>query len=196
MKNKILLFTLLLCCGLAGFKAQTSKDQQQISKIVTDVLTGFKTKNADLINTYIYKEYGLVVLFQSGGQIGFVLNEDFDFSMPLGYIKPTWDIKNTHSITFNQSPNYDSGARLWRHEGLFVQENSNIINEYLKDLYSAETIRNQPLFKESTLAKNVVYVTLAENISNAPINGFRFVLTKIDTKWYLSFIDVTEHNEE
>lgn len=82
-------------------------------------------------------------------------------------------------------------------EGLFVQFNSNAVNAYADQFLEQYGVKDQEIFKISSNAKNVVFVTLAENTrEKAPVNGFRFVMTKIKGQWFLTFIDVTEYNAE
>lgn len=188
---------LLLLCGFSVFNAQTTEDKNEISVAVTDILKGFQTKNGDIMNKYVNQTYGVGILFKSDGDLGFVLNEDVDFSMPLGYIKKAWNIKNQFPIQFNNAFEYDLSNKKWKKEGLFIQFNSNVVNDYADRFSELYAVKDQPIFKVNSNPKNAVYVTLAENSKeNAPINGFRFVMTKIEGKWFLTFIDVTEYNEE
>ncbi|WP_407406149.1 hypothetical protein [Chryseobacterium sp.] len=194
MKKNILILLLLFAFSL-GF-AQNKNDEKELTTIVTEILKGFQTKNAKIMNKYIDHDLGVGVFFKNGGNVGFVLNEEVDFSMPFGFIKKPWDIKNKFKIQFDEVPNYDSGNYMWRTEGLFVQQNSNIVNDYIK-AYFSDSLYEQPNFKMNSDPKNSVYVTLAENNTNdnAP-NGIRFILTKSNNHWILTFLDVTEYDAE
>ncbi|MDM1556421.1 hypothetical protein HX126_17860 [Chryseobacterium indologenes] len=197
MKKNFIYTLLLLLCGFSVFNAQTTEDKNEISVAVTDILKGFQTKNGDIMNKYVNQTYGVGILFKSGGDLGFVLNEDVDFSMPLGYIKKAWNIKNQFPIQFNNAFEYDLSNKKWKKEGLFIQFNSNAVNDYADRFSELYAVKDQPIFKVNSNPKNAVYVTLAENSKeNAPINGFRFIMTKIEGKWFLTFIDMTEYNEE
>jgi len=187
-----------MVCSLSFFKAQTERDKNEVSAAVTDILKGFQTKDGEMINKYVDQTYGVGVLFKSGGDLGFVLNEDIDFSMPLGYIQKTWNIRNQFPIQFGDANGgYDTKNKRWIKEGLFVQFNSNAVNDYVNHFLDRESLKDQPVFKINSDSNNVVFVTLAENSKEkAPINGFRFVMTKIGGKWLLTFIDVTEYNAD
>ena len=176
--------------------SQNKTDEKIITEMVTSILKGFQTKNAAAMNKYIDPQLGIGVFFKNGGNVGFVLNEEVDFSMPFGFIKKPWDIKNEFKIQFDEVPNYDSGNNMWRNEGLYVQQNSNIVNDYIKEYFS-DSLYEQTIFKLNAEPKNSVYVTLAENNTNdeAP-NGLRFVLTKYNNRWILTFLDVTEYDAE
>lgn len=119
MKKNFIYTLLLLLCGFSVFNAQTTEDKNEISVAVTDILKGFQTKNGDIMNKYVNQTYGVGILFKSGGDLGFVLNEDVDFSMPLGYIKNAWNIKNQFPIQFNNAFEYDLSNKKWKKEGLF-----------------------------------------------------------------------------
>ncbi|WP_148043539.1 MULTISPECIES: hypothetical protein [unclassified Chryseobacterium] len=197
MKKSFMYTLLVLLCSFGFANAQTADDKKQITAAVTDILKGFQTKNSDLMNSYVDKTYGVGVLFKSGGHLGFVLNEDVDFSMPLGYIQKAWNISNQSPIQFGNAPGYDVGNKKWQKEGLFVQFNSNAVNDYVDHFQDQDSIKDQDIFKMNSDPKNVVFVTLAENSKEkAPVNGFRFIMTKIGAKWLLTFIDVTEYNAE
>lgn len=197
MKKNIIYTLLVLFCSFSFFNAQTTEDKKEISKAVTDILKGFQTKNGDLINQYVNETYGVGVLFKSGDELGFVLNEDVDFSMPIGHIKKAWNIRNQFPIQFDQNSGYDLKNKKWSKEGLFVLFNSNAINDYADQFSELYAVKDQTVFKINSNPKNVVFVTLAENSKEkAPINGFNFVMTKIEGKWFLTFIDVTEYNAE
>ncbi|CAH0268230.1 hypothetical protein [Chryseobacterium sp. Bi04] len=197
MKKNIIYTMLFLLCGFSFFNAQTADDKKQITLAVTDILKGFQTKNGDLMNQYINPTYGVGVLFKSSGDLGFVLNEDVNFSMPLGYIQKVWSIKNKFPIQFEAAPAYDSGNKKWKKEGLYVQFNSNGVNDYADKFLEQYPVKDQDVFKINSDPRNVVWVTLAENTKEkTPINGLRFFMTKIDTKWFLTLIDVTEYDAE
>lgn len=197
MKKNFIYTLLALFCSFSFFNAQTVEDKKEVSMAATDILKGFQTKNGDIMNKYVNETYGVGVLFKSGGELGFVLNEDVDFSIPLGHIKKAWNIRNQYPIQFDQNSVYDLKNKKWSKEGLFVQFNSNAVNDYADKFSELYAVKDQTIFKINSNPKNVVFVTLAENSKeNAPINGFRFVMTKIEGKWFLTFIDVTEHDEE
>lgn len=188
---------LLMLCSFSIFNAQTAEDKKEVSAAVTDILKGFQTKNGDIMNKYVNPTYGVGILFKSGGDLGFVLNEDVNLNMSLGYIQKTWNIRNQFPIQFDTAFEYDLKSKKWKKEGLSVQFNSNAVNAYANKFLSQYSVKDQEIFKINSSPKNVVFVTLAENSKeNAPINGFRFVMTKIDGKWFLTFIDVTEHDAE
>ncbi|WP_336961453.1 hypothetical protein [Chryseobacterium contaminans] len=130
MKKNFIYTLLFLFCSLGIFNAQTTEDKREISAAVTDILKGFQTKNGDIMNTYVNETYGVGVLFKSSGDLGFVSNEDVDFSMPLGYIKKIWNIRNQFPIQFDTTFEYDLNNRKWKKEGLSVQFNSNAVNDY------------------------------------------------------------------
>lgn len=197
MKKNFIYTLLLMLCSFSVFNAQTAEDKKEISIAVTDILKGFQTKNSDLMNKYVNETYGVGILFKSSGDLGFVLNEDVDFGMPLGYIKKAWNIRNQFSVQFDTAFEYDLKNKKWKKEGLSVQFNSNAVNDYADKFSELYAVKDQPFFKINSNPKNVVFITLAENSKeNAPINGFRFIMTKIDSKWFLTFIDVTEYNAE
>lgn len=197
MKKNFIYTLVLLICSISVFNAQTNEDKKEVSVAVTDILKGFQTKNGDMMNKYVNETYGVGVLFKSGGNLGFVLNEDVDFSMPLGYIKKAWNIRNQFPIQPDKTYEYDLKNKKWAKEGLFVQFNSNAVNEYADQFSDLYAVKDQPVFKINSDPKNVVFVTLAENSKEkAPVNGFRFVMTKIEGKWFLTFIDVTEYDAE
>lgn len=197
MKKNFIYTLVLLICNISVFNAQTNEDKKEVSVAVTDILKGFQTKNGDMMNKYVNETYGVGVLFKSGGNLGFVLNEDVDFSMPLGYIKKAWNIRNQFPIQSDKVYEYDLKNKKWAKEGLFVQFNSNAVNEYADQFSDLYAVKDQPVFKINSDPKNVVFVTLAENSKEkAPVNGFRFVMTKIEGKWFLTFIDVTEYDAE
>ncbi|MGI9582385.1 hypothetical protein ACR1PO_14295 [Chryseobacterium sp. RRHN12] len=197
MKKSFMYTLLLLFCSFSFFNAQTADDRSQITAAVTDILKGFQTKNGELINKYTDKTYGVGILFKSNDELGFVLNEDVDFSMPLGYLQKAWNIRNQFPIQFDASLEYDTQNKKWKKEGLAVQFNSNVVNDYADHFQEPSSVKDQDIFRINSDAKNVVFVTLAENSKEkAPINGFRFIMTKIGAKWFLTFIDVTEYNAE
>ncbi len=197
MKKNFIYTLLFLLCSFSFSNAQTDDDKRLVATVVTDILKGFQTKNNALMNQYVDKAYGVGVLFKSGGDLGFVLNEDVDFHMPLGYIQKAWNIRNQFPIQFGKSSEYDLKNKKWTKEGLFVQFNSNAVNDYADHFLDQDAVKDQDIFKINSDPKNVVFVTLAENTKEkAPVNGFRFVMTKIGTKWFLTFIDVTEYDAE
>lgn len=197
MKKNFIYTLLVLFCSFSFFTAQTAEDKKEISIAVTDILKGFQTKNGDLMNKYVNETYGVGVLFKSSGALGFVLNENVDFSMPLGYIKKAWNIRNQFPMQFDQNDGYDFKNKKWTKEGLFVQFNSSAVNDYADQFSELYAVKDQTIFKINSNPKNVVFVMLAENSKEkAPINGFNFVMTKIDGKWFLTFIDVTEYDAE
>ncbi|MEF9479538.1 hypothetical protein OWR28_18990 [Chryseobacterium sp. 1B4] len=117
--------------------------------------------------------------------------------MPLGYLQKAWNIRNQFPIQFDASFEYDAQNKKWKKEGLAVQFNSNVVNDYADHFQEPSSVKDQDIFRINSDAKNVVFVTLAENSKEkAPINGFRFIMTKIGAKWFLTFIDVTEYNAE
>ncbi|BAP29865.1 uncharacterized protein CHSO_0828 [Chryseobacterium sp. StRB126] len=186
-----------MLCSFSIFNAQTAEDKKEISIAVTDILKGFQTKNGDIMNKYVNPTYGVGVLFKSGGDLGFVLNEDINFNRSLGYIQKAWNIRNQSPIQFDTAFEYDLNHKKWKKEGLSVQFNSNAVNAYANKFLSQYSVKDQEIFKINSNPKNVVFVTLAENTKeSAPINGFRFVMTKIEGKWFLTFIDVTEYDTE
>ncbi|MGE8553905.1 MAG: hypothetical protein ACN6OB_08205 [Chryseobacterium jejuense] len=197
MKKNFMYTLLLMLCSFSVFNAQTAEDKKEVSAAVTDILKGFQTKNGDIMNKYVNPTYGIGILFKSGGDLGFVLNEDVNLNMSLGYIQKTWNIRNQFPIQFDTAFDYDLKSKKWKKEGLSVQFNSNAVNAYANKFLSQYSVKDQEIFKINSNPKNVVFVTLAENSKeNAPINGFRFVMTKIDGKWFLTFIDATEHDAE
>lgn len=184
-------------CSFSVFNAQTAEDKKEISIAVTDILKGFQTKNGDLMNKYMNPTYGIGILYKSGGDLGFVLNEEVDLNRSLGYIEKTWNIRNQFPIQFDTTFEYDAKNQKWKKEGLSVQFNSNAVNAYADQFLPQYSVKDQEIFKINSSPKNVVFVTLAENSKEkAPINGFRFVMTKIEGKWFLTFIDVTEYDAE
>ncbi len=67
------------------------------------------------MNKYIDKTYGVGILFKSGGDLGFVLNEEVDFGMPLGYIQKAWNIRNEFPIQFGDATGeYDPKNKKWK----------------------------------------------------------------------------------
>lgn len=196
--KKIFMYTLLLMlCSFSVFKAQTAEDKKEISIAVTDILKGFQNKNGDLMNKYVNETYGVGILFKSGGDLGFVLNENIDFGMSLGYIQKAWNIRNQFPVQFDTTLEYDVKNKQWKKEGLSAQFNSNALNNYADKFLEQYSVKDQEIFKINSNPKNVVFVTLAENSKeNAPVNGFRFIMTKIEGKWFLTLIDVTEHDAE
>ncbi|MGG7552798.1 hypothetical protein ACQ7CX_19480 [Chryseobacterium arthrosphaerae] len=197
MKNYIYILLFLLC-SFSFTHAQTAEDKKYVSMAVTDILKGFQTKNSDGMNKYVNKDYGVGILFKSGGDLGFVLNEEVDFGMPLGYIQKAWNIRNEFPMQLGDATGeYDLKNKKWKKEGLFVQFNSNAVNAYADQFLEQYGVKDQEIFKISSNTKNVVFVTLAENTrEKAPVNGFRFVMTKIEGQWFLTFIDVTEYDAE
>lgn len=196
MKN-LMYILLFLLCSFSLSNAQTADDKKQITAAVTDILKGFQTKNGDLMNKYVDKTYGVGILFKSGGDLGFVLNEEVDFGMSLGYIQKAWNIRNQYPIQFDTAFDYDIKNKKWKKEGLSVQFNSGAVNDYADKFLEQYSVKDQDIFKINSDPKNVAFVTLAENTQEkAPINGFRFVMTKIAGKWFLTFIDVTEYDAE
>lgn len=188
---------LLMLCSFSVFKAQTAEDKKEISIAVTDILKGFQNKNGDLMNKYVNETYGVGILFKSGGDLGFVLNENIDFGMSLGYIQKAWNIRNQFPVQFDTTLEYDVKNKQWKKEGLSAQFNSNALNNYADKFLEQYSVKDQEIFKINSNPKNVVFVTLAENSKeNAPVNGFRFIMTKIEGKWFLTLIDVTEHDAE
>lgn len=188
---------LLMLCSFSVFKAQTAEDKKEISIAVTDILKGFQNKNGDLMNKYVNETYGVGILFKSGGDLGFVLNENIDFGMSLGYIQKAWNIRNQFPVQFDTTFEYDVKNKQWKKEGLSAQFNSNAVNNYADKFLEQYSVKDQEIFKINSNPKNVVFVTLAENSKeNAPVNGFRFIMTKIEGKWFLTLIDVTEHDAE
>lgn len=197
MKKNFIYTLLLMLCSFSVFKAQTAEDKKEISIAVTDILKGFQNKNGDLMNKYVNETYGVGILFKSGGDLGFVLNENIDFGMSLGYIQKAWNIRNQFPVQFDITLEYDVKNKQWKKEGLSAQFNSNAVNNYADKFLEQYSVKDQEIFKINSNPKNVVFVTLAENSKeNAPVNGFRFIMTKIDGKWFLTFIDVTEHDAE
>lgn len=197
MKKNFIYTLLFLFCSLGIFNAQTTEDKREISVAVTDILKGFQTQNGGLMNKYVNPTYGLGVLFKSSGDLGFVLNEEVDFSMPLGYIQKAWNIKNQYPIQFDNAFEYDVKNKQWKKEGLSIQFNSNALNTYADQFLPQYSVKDQEIFKINSNPNNVAFVTLAENSKEkSPVNGFRFVMTKIDGKWFLTFIDVTEYDAE
>ncbi|AZA92296.1 Uncharacterised protein [Chryseobacterium nakagawai] len=197
MKKNFIYTLLFLFCSFGVFNAQTAEDKKEVSIAVTDILKGFQTKNGTIMNKYVNGTYGVGILFKSGGELGFVLNEDVDFSMPLGPIKKAWNIKNQFPMQFDKSDRYDLKNKKWTKEGLFVQFNSNIVNDYADRFSELYAVKDQTIFKINSNPKNVVFVTLAENSKEkAPVNGFSFIMTKIEGRWFLTFIDVTEYDTE
>lgn len=197
MKKNFIYTLLFLFCSFSVFNAQTAEDKKEISIAVTDILKGFQTKNGDLMNKYMNPTYGIGILYKSGGDLGFVLNEEVDLNRSLGYIEKTWNIRNQFPIQFDTTFEYDAKNQKWKKEGLSVQFNSNAVNAYADQFLPQYSVKDQEIFKINSSPKNVVFVTLAENSKEkAPINGFRFVMTKIEGKWFLTFIDVTEYDAE
>ena len=145
MKKNIIYTLLLLFCSLSFVNAQTADDKKQISQAVTDILKGFQTKNGDLINKYVDKTYGLGILYKSGGDLGFVLNEDMDFNMSLGYIQKSWNIRNQFPIQFDTNFAYDLKKKKWVKEGLFVQFSSNAVNDYADHFLSQYSVKDLSL---------------------------------------------------
>lgn len=194
MKKILTLLVLLFTFSFSY--SQNKADEKMLTEMVTQILKGFQMKDAKAMNKYVDPQLGIGVFFKNEGNVGFVLNEEVDFSMPLGFIKKPWDIKNEFKIQFDEVPNYDSGNNMWRNEGLYVERNSNLVNEYIAEYFS-DSLYDQPIFKLNADPKNSVYVTLAENNANegAP-NGLRFVLTKSNNRWVLTFLDVTEYDAE
>ena len=117
MKKNIIYTLLFLLCGLSFFNAQTAEDKKEVSMAVTDILKGFQTKNGNLMNKYVDKTYGVGILFKSGGDLGFVLNEDVDFGMSLGYIPKAWNIRNQFPMQLGDATgDYDLKNRKWKKE--------------------------------------------------------------------------------
>jgi hypothetical protein len=80
---------------------------------------------------------------------------------------------------------------------LSAELNSNIVNSYADQFPELYSVKDQEIFRINADPKNTVFVTLAENSQEkAPINGFRCILTKIGSQWYLTFIDITEYDAE
>lgn len=197
MKKNFIYTLLFLFCSFSVFYAQTPEDKKEVSIAVTDILKGFQTKDGELMNKYVNPTYGVGILFKSTGDLGFVLNDEIDFTRSLGYIQKAWNIRNQFPIQFNTTYEYDVTNLKWKKEGLSVQFNSNAVNAYADQFLPQYSVKDQEIFKINSNAKNVVFVTLAENSKEkAPINGFRFVMTKIEGKWFLTFIDVTEYDAE
>lgn len=197
MKKNFIYTLLFLFCSFSVFNAQTAEDKKEISIAVADILKGFQTKNGDLMNKYMNPTYGIGILYKSGGDLGFVLNEEVDLNRSLGYIEKTWNIRNQFPIQFDTTFEYDAKNQKWKKEGLSVQFNSNAVNAYADKFLPQYSVKDQEIFKINSSPKNVAFVTLAENSKEkAPINGFRFVMTKIEGKWFLTFIDVTEYDAE
>ncbi|AZA79248.1 hypothetical protein EG347_17955 [Chryseobacterium sp. G0186] len=197
MKKNFIYTCLFLFCSFSFFNAQNADDKKQITVAVTDILKGFQTKNDDLMNKYVDPTHGVGILFKSSGDLGFVLNEEVDFGMSLGYIQKAWNIRNEFPMQFDASSVYDLNSKKWKKEGLFVQFNSNAVNDYADKFLEQYSVKDQTIFKINSDPKNVVFVTLAENSKEkSPINGFRFVMTKIGAKWFLTLIDVTEYDAE
>lgn len=197
MKKNFIYTLLFLFCSFSVFYAQTPEDKKEVSIAVTDILKGFQTKDGELMNKYVNPTYGVGILFKSTDDLGFVLNEEVDLNRSLGYIEKTWNIRNQFPIQFNTTYEYDVKNLKWKKEGLSVQFNSNAVNAYADQFLPQYSVKDQEIFKINSSPKNVVFVTLAENSKEkAPINGFRFVMTKIEGKWFLTFIDVTEYDAE
>lgn len=197
MKKNFIYTLLFLFCSFSVFYAQTPEDKKEVSIAVTDILKGFQIKDGELMNKYVNPTYGVGILFKSTGDLGFVLNDEVDLNRSLGYIEKTWNIRNQFPIQFNTTYEYDVKNLKWKKEGLSVQFNSNAVNAYADQFLPQYSVKDQEIFKINSSPKNVVFVTLAENSKEkAPINGFRFVMTKIEGKWFLTFIDVTEYDAE
>ncbi|MGL6129072.1 hypothetical protein [Chryseobacterium artocarpi] len=197
MKKNFIYTLLFLFCSFSVFYAQTAEDKKEVSMAVTDILKGFQIKDGELMNKYVNPTYGVGILFKSTGDLGFVLNDEVDLNRSLGYIEKTWNIRNQFPIQFNTTYEYDVKNLKWKKEGLSVQFNSNAVNAYADQFLPQYSVKDQEIFKINSSPKNVVFVTLAENSKEkAPINGFRFVMTKIEGKWFLTFIDVTEYDAE
>jgi hypothetical protein len=93
--------------------------------------------------------------FKSGGDLGFVLNEDVDFSMPLGYIKKAWNIRNRFDIQFDNSE-YDLKNKKWAKEGLFVQFNSQIQSMSMLINFRTYRCKGSAVFKINSDPKNII----------------------------------------
>ncbi|SQB45452.1 hypothetical protein [Chryseobacterium jejuense] len=147
MKKNFMYTLLLMLCSFSIFNAQTTEDKKEISIAVTDILKGFQTKNGDIMNQYVNPTYGVGVLFKSGGDLGFVLNEDVNLNMSLGYIQKVWNIRNQSPIQFDTAFEYDLNNKKWKKEGLSVQFNSNAVNAYANKFLSQYSVKDQKIFK-------------------------------------------------
>lgn len=173
--------------------AQTEKEQLGVA--IKQILTGFKTQNADKINAFVDKKYGIGVVFLSDDftTAGYLNLEEMDFSFYFPNHKSYWEISKPPKLKFEKAPEFSLHNQNWSKYGLFCEQNSKIIKQYL-DWFNEQgsDLSDQSIFKINANSKNVARVTFADIDSN----GLEFVLTKIDHRWVLTFIDLTSIQAE
>lgn len=188
MRNTIIKLFLLLIPFFCQAQNQIEKDK--LSKTIYQILEGFKDKDAAKINTFISKKLGVGIIFLSEDftKAGYLNMEEIDFNYYFPLHNSFWDISKPPKIKFETSPVFSLHDQDWSKYGLFCEQRSEIVTQYI-NWFSEQgsDLSEEELFRINLNFNNVAHVTFADSESN----GLEFILTKIDSKWTLTFINIT-----
>ena len=86
---------------------------------IIQIIKAFDTKDSNLINRYIYPDYGLIVLYRRGVMDEYEKMNKFDFNNPVPEYLPYFPFKIDLNIRFQDLPKFDCDSEKWSKTGLY-----------------------------------------------------------------------------
>lgn len=154
-----------------------------------EIIMAFDSKDSDVINQYIYPDFGLFVLFRMGVLDDYRKTNKFDFDKPIPGYLPYFPFKIDLNIKFQELPEFDCGSENWSKIGLFCDtiRKDNLLSQTAINLneYREENIPIETIEEFKAIEKQSHRVVLVDDEGGELI----FHITLIKNKWYLTIID-------
>ncbi|MCL5245040.1 hypothetical protein M4I21_04425 [Cellulophaga sp. 20_2_10] len=186
MKSRFLYLAILVTLALPS-NAQNKK--VALEQTINDIVTAFKEKNSNSLNSFIAKEIGVTIVVRYGVLDNYVTLDSIDFNNPTPSYLPYTDPISSSNLTFTTLPSFSCDTENWSKKGLYCDTLlipsllsntiTNLKYELSNDAYQKE------LKRAYTLEKNSCRVILIDTYDEDLI----FHLTYIHKKWTLTVID-------
>jgi hypothetical protein len=191
MNRKTLLLSsfFLIVFGIL-FSCNTSeKKSPDLKTTIIEVVKAFKNKDAAMLNKYISKDKGLIVLFRRGTFDEYSKTDSIDFTTSLPAYMPYSDFETDFDLKFESIPTFDCDKMKWSKFGLFCDstKRDNLLSKTASDLkeFRGDSIADEVIKAFVELEKNSRRIVLSDSKGGELV----FYLTLINNKWYFTIID-------
>lgn len=186
MKSRFLYFATLV---LLSLHSNAQNKNMLLEQTINDIVTAFKEKDSNSINSFISKEIGVTIIVRYGVLDNYVTLNSIDFNNPTPSYLPYPEPFSNSKLNFRTLPDFSCDTENWSKKGLYCDTLliptllSNTITNLKYELSNDEY--QKELKRACTLEKNSYRVILIDKNDEDLI----LHLTYINKKWTLTIID-------
>ena len=179
-----------------AFQGNDLKDEKLsgLEEMIVKTVKAYQIQDEKTINQLIYKDFGIAIIHRPGVSDIISLSEKIAFDAPIPSYSPyNIMLVTDYKVLYEKLPEYDCDNGWNKPAGIYcdtktmnnmLSETAKSMNEFNDADWSVEMIKK---FGEIDGKSQMVFVLDTEG------NDFKFYLTFLDSKWYMTLIDRTSN---